>query len=60
MNIQPVHMAIMEGEQEIILTEQQALEERFNQVPLYIRRRASSRPIRRWRRAVCRGARLGA
>lgn len=36
-NIQPVHMAIMEGEQEIILTEQQALEERFNQVPLYIR-----------------------
>ncbi|ANI28691.1 23S rRNA methyltransferase [Yersinia entomophaga] len=36
-NIQPVHMAILEGEQEIPLTEQQALEERFNQVPLYIR-----------------------
>lgn len=36
-NIQPVHMAIMEGEHEIPLTEQQALEERFNQVPLYIR-----------------------
>ncbi|MGL5386948.1 MAG: 23S rRNA (uracil(747)-C(5))-methyltransferase RlmC [Serratia sp. (in: enterobacteria)] len=36
-NIQPVHMAIMEGEQEIPLTEQQALEEQFNQVPLYIR-----------------------
>ncbi|MGA9619461.1 MAG: 23S rRNA (uracil(747)-C(5))-methyltransferase RlmC [Serratia proteamaculans] len=36
-NIQPVHMAIMEGEREIPLTGQQALEERFNQVPLYIR-----------------------
>lgn len=36
-NIQPVHMAIMEGECEISLTEQQALEECFNQVPLYIR-----------------------
>jgi 23S rRNA (uracil747-C5)-methyltransferase len=36
-NIQPVHMAIMEGEREIALTEQQALEERFNQVPLFIR-----------------------
>lgn len=36
-NIQPVHMAILEGEHEIPLTEQQALEERFNQVPLYIR-----------------------
>ncbi len=36
-NIQPVHMAIMEGEQEIALTEQRALEEHFNGVPLYIR-----------------------
>ena len=36
-NIQPVHMAIMEGEREIALTEQQALEEQFNQVPLFIR-----------------------
>lgn len=36
-NIQPVHMAIMEGEHEIPLTEQLALEEQFNQVPLYIR-----------------------
>ncbi|HEJ9095155.1 TPA: 23S rRNA (uracil(747)-C(5))-methyltransferase RlmC [Serratia odorifera] len=36
-NIQPVHMAILEGEREIPLTERQALEERFNQVPLYIR-----------------------
>ena len=36
-NIQPVHMAIMEGELEIPLTEQQALEEQFNGVPLYIR-----------------------
>ena len=36
-NIQPVHMAIMEGDREIALTEQQALEEEFNQVPLFIR-----------------------
>lgn len=36
-NIQPVHMAIMEGEQEIPLTEQQALEEQLNGVPLFIR-----------------------
>lgn len=36
-NIQPVHMAILEGEREIALTEQQALEEAFNQVPLFIR-----------------------
>ncbi|BBR58196.1 23S rRNA (uracil(747)-C(5))-methyltransferase RlmC [Klebsiella sp. WP7-S18-CRE-02] len=36
-NIQPVHMAIMEGEQEIFFTEQQALAERFNDVPLWIR-----------------------
>lgn len=36
-NIQPLHMAIMEGETEIFLTEQQALAERFNDVPLWIR-----------------------
>ncbi|MCT4710910.1 23S rRNA (uracil(747)-C(5))-methyltransferase RlmC [Enterobacteriaceae bacterium H11S18] len=36
-NIQPVHMAIMEGEQEIPLTEASALEESFNGVPLFIR-----------------------
>lgn len=36
-NIQPVHMAIMEGEKEIFLTPQQALPERFNSVPLWIR-----------------------
>ena len=36
-NIQPVHMAIMEGEQEIFFTEQQALGEVFNGVPLWIR-----------------------
>lgn len=36
-NIQPVHMAIMEGEQEIWLTGQQALAECFNGVPLWIR-----------------------
>ncbi|MTH48203.1 23S rRNA (uracil(747)-C(5))-methyltransferase RlmC [Intestinirhabdus alba] len=39
-NIQPVHMAIMEGETEIALTEQQALAERFNDVPLWIRPRS--------------------
>lgn len=48
-NIQPVHMAILEGEREIPLTEQQALPERFNQVPLYIRPQSFSRPIHRWR-----------
>ena len=36
-NIQPVHMAILEGDEEIALTPDQALAERFNQVPLYIR-----------------------
>lgn len=36
-NIQPVHMAIMEGEREIFLTGQQALAENFNGVPLWIR-----------------------
>lgn len=36
-NIQPVHMAIMEGDEEIFLTEQTRLEERLNDIPLYIR-----------------------
>lgn len=36
-NIQPQHAAILEGEKEIFLTEQQVLEERFNQIPLFIR-----------------------
>ncbi|MBQ0533209.1 23S rRNA (uracil(747)-C(5))-methyltransferase RlmC [Providencia huaxiensis] len=36
-NIQPVHMAILEGEQEIFLTKAQTLREEFNQVPLFIR-----------------------
>ncbi len=36
-NIQPVHMAILEGEEEIFLTENTRLEERFNHVPLFIR-----------------------
>ena len=36
-NIQPVHMAILEGDEEIALTPVQALAENFNQVPLYIR-----------------------
>ena len=36
-NIQPVHMAILEGEQEIFLTRNTQLSERLNGVPLYIR-----------------------
>jgi 23S rRNA (uracil747-C5)-methyltransferase len=36
-NIQPVHMAILEGDEEIFFTEQRRLEERLNGVPLYIR-----------------------
>ncbi len=36
-NMQPVHMAILEGEQEIFLTKEQTLREEFNQVPLFIR-----------------------
>ncbi|WP_409521767.1 23S rRNA (uracil(747)-C(5))-methyltransferase RlmC, partial [Pantoea sp.] len=36
-NIQPVHMAILEGDEEIALTPDQALAESFNDVPLYIR-----------------------
>lgn len=36
-NIQPVHMAILEGDEEIFLTDQKRLEERFNSIPLFIR-----------------------
>jgi len=36
-NIQPVHMAILEGDEEIALTPSQSLAENFNQVPLWIR-----------------------
>jgi 23S rRNA (uracil747-C5)-methyltransferase len=36
-NIQPIHMAILEGEEEIFLTQETRLEERFNHVPLFIR-----------------------
>lgn len=36
-NIQPVHMAILEGDEEIALTPSQSLAESFNQVPLWIR-----------------------
>ncbi|WP_221798625.1 23S rRNA (uracil(747)-C(5))-methyltransferase RlmC [Oceanobacter mangrovi] len=36
-NIQPVHMARLEGEQEIFLTGQQTLEESFNGIPLFMR-----------------------
>ncbi|OOF57031.1 23S rRNA (uracil(747)-C(5))-methyltransferase RlmC [Rodentibacter genomosp. 2] len=36
-NLQPQHAAILEGEQEIFLTEQQFLAESFNNIPLFIR-----------------------
>lgn len=36
-NLQPQHAAILEGEQEIFLTEQQFLAESFNGIPLFIR-----------------------
>ena len=36
-NIQPVHMAILEGDEEIALTPSQSLAESFNDVPLWIR-----------------------
>lgn len=36
-NIQPVHMARLEGEEEIFLTEETRLKETFNGIPLYIR-----------------------
>ena len=36
-NIQSVHMAILEGEEEIFLTENTRLEERLNGIPLFIR-----------------------
>lgn len=37
LNIQPQHAAILEGRTEIILTEQSVIEERFNDIPLFIR-----------------------
>lgn len=36
-NIQPVHMAILEGEEEIFLSEETRLEEQLNGIPLFIR-----------------------
>ncbi|MDC9620615.1 23S rRNA (uracil(747)-C(5))-methyltransferase RlmC [Xenorhabdus sp. XENO-7] len=39
-NIQPTHMAILEGEKEIIFTEHKMLKETFNGIPLYIRPRS--------------------
>ncbi|PHM40151.1 RNA methyltransferase [Xenorhabdus mauleonii] len=39
-NIQPTHMAILEGEKEIIFTEQKMLQETFNGIPLFIRPRS--------------------
>ncbi|WP_028021556.1 23S rRNA (uracil(747)-C(5))-methyltransferase RlmC [Enterovibrio calviensis] len=37
LNIQPIHMARLEGDEEIFLTQEQHLVERFNDVPLVIR-----------------------
>ena len=37
LNIQPQHSAVLEGEQEIFLTEQKVLHEYFNGIPLFIR-----------------------
>ncbi|PHM37870.1 23S rRNA (uracil(747)-C(5))-methyltransferase RlmC [Xenorhabdus innexi] len=39
-NIQPTHMAILEGEKEILFTEKKMLRENFNNIPLYIRPRS--------------------
>lgn len=36
-NLQPVHMAVLEGEEEIFLTHNSRIREVFNGVPLYIR-----------------------
>jgi 23S rRNA (uracil747-C5)-methyltransferase len=36
-NIQPIHMAILEGEEEIFLTDQNRLEEKLNEILLFIR-----------------------
>ncbi|PKH24313.1 23S rRNA (uracil(747)-C(5))-methyltransferase RlmC [Enterobacterales bacterium CwR94] len=36
-NVQPVHMAILEGDEEIYLTEQQTLAAKLNDVPLWLR-----------------------
>ena len=36
-NLQPIHMAVLEGEREIALSEEQRLREVFNDVPLYLR-----------------------
>lgn len=35
-NLQPVHAATLEGEEEIVLTEQAVLLEKLNQIPLYL------------------------
>ncbi|WP_301098218.1 23S rRNA (uracil(747)-C(5))-methyltransferase RlmC [Otariodibacter sp.] len=37
LNIQPQHSAVLEGEKEIFLTEQNVIEEYFNGIPLFIR-----------------------
>jgi 23S rRNA (uracil747-C5)-methyltransferase len=53
-------MAIMEGEQEIFLTDQQALAENFNGVPLWIRPQSFFQTNPALPAAVCHRSRLGA
>lgn len=36
-NLQPVHMAVLEGEQEFMLTAESSLRDQLNDVPLYLR-----------------------
>lgn len=36
-NIQPIHMAILEGEEEVFLTSKEVIEEKLNDIPLFIR-----------------------
>lgn len=47
-NIQPVHMARLEGEEEIFLTETQSLLEHFNDVPMVIRPKSFFQTNPKW------------
>jgi 23S rRNA (uracil747-C5)-methyltransferase len=39
-NIQPIHMAVLEGEEEIVLTPQTAITMQLNDIPLYVQPRS--------------------
>ncbi len=58
-NIQPVHMARLEGEEEIFLTETQSLLEHFNDVPMVIRLKSFSKPTPKWLSSYTRPRVLG-